>query len=190
MSAGDGRVGAAAIRGSRADFQHQDLRRRYRWTDPYITGLHQLEADGVGDIDYAMLEHLGVLIGRAVRDSEVEPVLDRQRDAIHRQILAEIEASLSDACLCAEDLAHQLRISRSHLYAVLSEKGTTFAGLLRERRLACERQREYRCQRDDCLVKHDVPQMFNIRESEDRSVAMLPIGVCRRMRAGTAGALT
>jgi AraC-like DNA-binding protein len=87
----------------------------------------------------AMLEHLGALIGRAVRDSAVEPMADRQRDAIHRQILAEIEAGLSDASLCAEDLARQLRICRSHLYAVLSEKGTTFAGLLRERRLQAAR---------------------------------------------------
>lgn len=105
----------------------------------YITGLHQLQTEGIGDIDYAMLEHLGALIGRAVRDGDVEPLVDRQRDAIHQPILAEIEPSLSDSSLCADDLARRLRISRRYLYAVLSEKGTTFAGLVRERRLQAAR---------------------------------------------------
>lgn len=105
----------------------------------YIAGLQQLDIDGLGDMDYAMLDHLGALVGRAVRDTEGSPMIDRQWHITHQRILAEIEVELSNAHLSAEDVAQRLRISRSHLYAVLSEKGMTFAGILRERQLQAAR---------------------------------------------------
>ncbi|MDA8253594.1 MAG: AraC family transcriptional regulator [Rhodospirillales bacterium] len=106
----------------------------------YIQGLWRIGAQEVGDMDYAMLDHLGTLIGRAARDAVAAPLVDRQHRVTCARILAEIEAGLGDAELSAEQVARRLRISRSHLYAVLAESGMTFSGTLRERRLQAARR--------------------------------------------------
>jgi AraC family transcriptional regulator, positive regulator of tynA and feaB len=105
----------------------------------YIQGLWRLQTDELAGMEYAMLDHLGALIGRAVRDAETPPQAEVQYRATRERILAEIEGNLGDASLSAEAVAGRLRISRSHLYAVLAENGMTFSGTLRERRLQAAR---------------------------------------------------
>lgn len=106
----------------------------------YMQGLWHIDAQEVGDLDYVMLDHLAVLIGRAARDVETAPLAGLQHRVTCARILAEIEAGLSDAGLSAEEVARRLRISRSHLYSVLAETGMTFSGTLRERRLQTARR--------------------------------------------------
>lgn len=106
----------------------------------YIRGLWHIGAEEVGDMDYAMLDHLGALIARAARDTEAAAPAEMQRRVTCARILAEIEAGLGDPELFAEDVARRLRISRSHLYATLAENGMTFSGTLRERRLQMARR--------------------------------------------------
>lgn len=105
----------------------------------YMHGLWRIPAAEVGDMDYAMLDHLALLIGRAARDTEAAPLVEMQRRVTCERILAEIEASLSDAGLSAEEVARRLRISRSHIYTVLSKNGMTFSGTVREKRLQAAR---------------------------------------------------
>jgi AraC-like DNA-binding protein len=70
---------------------------------------------------------------RHLRRSSLRILRPNQRKTIGDEPLC--QRSRSDAPLRAQ----RLRISRSHLYAVLSEKGMTFAGILRERRLQAAR---------------------------------------------------
>ena len=105
----------------------------------YIQGLWQTGAEDVAGMDHAMLDHLAALICRAVRDTEASPQAGLQHRMTRERILAEIETNLGDASLSAEAVAGRLRISRSHLYAILAESGTTFSGTLRERRLQAAR---------------------------------------------------
>jgi AraC-like DNA-binding protein len=101
--------------------------------------LWQTGAEDVAGMDHAMLDHLAALICRAVRDTEASPQAGFQHRITRERILAEIEANLGDAGLSAEAVAGRLRVSRSHLYAVLAESGMTFSGTLRERRLQAAR---------------------------------------------------
>lgn len=106
----------------------------------YVDGLWRIGEEEVGDMDFAMLDHLATLIGRAARDTAAAPLTEMQHRITCERILAEIETGLGDADLSAEEVARRLRISRSHLYQVLVGSGLTFSGTLRERRLQAARR--------------------------------------------------
>jgi|BEDMetMinimDraft_2_1075160.scaffolds.fasta_scaffold01951_2 AraC-like DNA-binding protein len=96
-----------------------------------LQALWPLGAEDLGALDGGLLDYLASLIGQAARGQTKE---ERGRVSLAR-ILYEIEAGLGDPALSAAAVARRLGISRSHLYAVLAQAGTSFAAELRRRRL-------------------------------------------------------
>ena len=106
----------------------------------YLRGLWELSGEDVADVDDMVIDHLGALFGRAAHSHSPEPARQAIRRVTCQRILAEIAANLADPSLSAERVAARLRISRSHLYALMVESGMNFAGYLREQRLQAARR--------------------------------------------------
>ncbi len=103
-----------------------------RLASRYLWALSTEAEQDLFDLEEAVFDHVCYLLAQ---DSEA-PADVTKRDALRARILRFIDIHFEDPELTVNAACGALRLSRSHLYAVLGEAGLSFAGEVRRRRLA------------------------------------------------------
>jgi AraC family transcriptional activator of tynA and feaB len=103
-----------------------------RLASRYLGALgEECEADLL-DLEVSAFDHLCHLLARG---DTPDATRSNARSVLLGKILKYVDDHLRDEALCAASVCNALGVSRSHLYAVLAESGTSFAAEVRDRRL-------------------------------------------------------
>lgn len=106
----------------------------------YMELLRCLPAQDLSAMQTLMTTHCSDLLSRAHAGQGSEAVPGRIRQDLIRRLQAFVERNLHEPGLSAEAACRSLHVSRSYLFKVLADAGSSFAALVRERRLQAARQ--------------------------------------------------